>query len=84
MTEAAALTRLRETYSGTGFEVRFFPACVTNWRFQLGYISRNGRGEQFTLIAFSSTPHGLLDAIEKRAKALARGCSVDRERCTGS
>jgi hypothetical protein len=68
MEEAAALKKFREAYRGTGLEVRFYPKCVTSWRWQLGC---NG-GEQFELLVYASTPEGLMEAIKARVKAQAR------------
>jgi len=64
--EAAALKVLREAYRGTNVEVRFFPQCVTCWRWQIG---RNGDGEHFELLAWSSTPGGLIEAIKAKAQS---------------
>ena len=69
MDEAAALEKLREAYRGTGLVVRFYPKCVTSWRWQLGL---NGDGEHFELLAYASTPDDLLKAIRAQASAQAR------------
>ena len=68
MDEAAALEKFREAYRGTNITVRFFPACVTSWRWQLG---KNGDGEHFELLAWSGSADGLLDAIKARARVAA-------------
>jgi hypothetical protein len=69
MDEAAALEKLREAYRGTGLVVRFYPACLTVMRWQIG---SNGDGEHFELLCYASTPDGLLDAITARCKRQAR------------
>jgi hypothetical protein len=65
MDEAALLEKFREAYRGTGLVVRFYPKCVTGWRWQLGM---NGDGEHFELLAWSGSADGLLDAIRARAR----------------
>lgn len=67
MDEAAALEAFEEAYRGTSLSVRFYPQCVTSWRWQLG---RNGAGgERFELLAWSSSADGLVEAIRARANA---------------
>jgi len=66
--ETAVLKEFEEAYRDTGLEVRFYPQCVTSWRWQLG---RNG-GEHFELVAYGRTPTELVEAITARAKAQAR------------
>jgi hypothetical protein len=70
MDEAAALEKSQQAYRGTGLEVRFYPAALTCWRWQIGV---NGDGEHFELLAYASTPAGLLEAITTRCKGQARG-----------
>jgi len=47
--EAAALKQFQEAYRCTKLEVRFYPDCLTSWRWQLG---KNGDGEHFKLLAY--------------------------------
>jgi len=49
MDEAAALKQFQEAYRGTNIVVRFYPRCVTSWRWQFGI---NGDGEHFELLAY--------------------------------
>jgi hypothetical protein len=67
--ENAALEKFEQAYRGTGLVVRFYPECVTSWRWQAGI---NGDGEHFELLAYAPTPDGLLDAIKAQAKAQSR------------
>jgi hypothetical protein len=70
MDEAAALEKFQQAYRGTGLEVRFYPAALTCWRWQIG---RNGDGEHFELLAYASTPEGLLEAITARCQHQGKG-----------
>jgi len=63
--EKAALKNLQAACRGTNVEVRFFPQCITCWRWQLGL---NG-DEHFELLAWGASPDKLADAIEARALA---------------
>jgi hypothetical protein len=71
MDEAAALERFQESYRGTGLEVRFYPRCISCFRWQLG---KNG-GEYFELLCYASSPSVLLERIRERAFEQARNGS---------
>lgn len=70
MDEAAALKNFEQAYRGTNIVVRFYPQCVTSWRWQAGI---NGDGEHFELLCYASTPTELVEAITAKAKAQAKG-----------
>ena len=82
MDEASALEKFREAYRGTNISVRFYPQCLTSWRWQLGM---NGDGEHFELLAWSGSAEGLLDvslvALLPSTISRARGVSVFGSGC---
>jgi hypothetical protein len=69
VTEADTLSQLREAYRDIGLEVRFYPAALTSWRWQIG---RNGDGEHFTLMAYGQTAEQLLECLQARVRSQAR------------
>ena len=64
MTEKAALEQLQAAYRGTSIEIRFYGACTTVMRWQLG---ANGDGH-FRLLAYGPTPEKLLECVQRCAR----------------